>query len=321
MLENLKKYWFVGLIVLVMVVGTIVFSKEQLNSVFKGKKVDGKDLIYEIAEESKNADDYYAEIIKDHGGSEGYKLFERLVLNSIETSDELKEQAQKDADEHLKYTSAQGTAKVKELETALIQSGYSGIKELNVFYENAGKILQIERDYIDANGGEALESYFETNSPRIVSHILVKMEDPENPTEAEQKLLDEAKAALADGMDFKDAAIKFSDDGSATEGGLIGFLDKNSQFVPEFIKNSISTESGQLSEWFTSQYGQHIVLVGATDYETLKSEDKFIEAVVTYNPEFKFHALWEKAQSLEIDFKDAELEKQIKEYMKIEGVE
>lgn len=321
MLENLKKYWFIGLIVLVMIVGTVIFSKEQLSSVFKGKKVDGKDLIYELAGENKNADDYYDEIVKDFGGSEGYKLFERLVLNSIETSDEVREESQKQADAHYRSVSSQGTAKVKELEDALKLIGYNGIDELNIFYENNAKLIMIQREYIDKKGEALYKDYFDAKSPRIVSHILVKMEDPKNPTEAELKNLEDAKAALEEGTDFADVAIKYSDDGSAADGGLIGFMDEDSQLVKEFIAAAITTESGQTSEWFETQYGQHIILVGATDYAGLKDDDSFISAIAKFNPEILFNSIWEKAQDLEIEFYDEDLKNEIKSYMKIEGVE
>ena len=321
MLENLKKYWFVGLIVVVMIVGTVIFSKEQLNSVFRGKRVDGKDLVYEIGTKQVNADEYYDLIVQDHGGSEGYKLFERLVLNSIETSEELRTESQALADAHIKNVSKEGTAKLKELDATLVRLGYAGIDELNIYYENDAKLLTIQREFIAREGVESIEDYFALKSPRIVSHILIKMEDPKNPTEAELKKYEEAKAALLDGMEFRDAAIKFSDDNSATNGGLIGFMDSDSSLVPEFITNAIKTESGQTSEWFDSKFGRHIILVGATDYEGLKTEDDFIRAVVNFRPEISFSAIWEKAQALEIEFKDTDLEKKIKSYMKIEGVE
>lgn len=321
MLENLKKYWFIGLIVLVMVIGTVLFSKEQLDAVFKGKKVDGKDLIYEISDEYKTADEYYETIFKTYGGSEGYKLFERLVLDSIETSDEIREESLKKAEEHRKGVAADGTQALKDLETALIHSGYKGLDELNVFYENNAKLLEIQRNYIEAQDESYLDSYFKDKAPRIVSHILIKMDDSKNPTDEQKKLMEEVDNALADGMSFKDAAMKFSDDGSASEGGYIGYLDSDSKFVKEFIDTAIVTKAGERSAWFATEYGQHIIEVESDDYESLITEDAFVTSVVNYKPEVLFQSIWEKAQDLEIVFTDKELEKQIKEYMKIEGVE
>ena len=45
MIDNIKKHWFVVIVAIIFLAGIIYFTNEQINSVLKGKRVDGKDVI------------------------------------------------------------------------------------------------------------------------------------------------------------------------------------------------------------------------------------------------------------------------------------
>ncbi len=321
MLENLKKYWFLLLIVIMLVVGTVVFSKQQIDSSFKGKKVNGKDIVFEVNGENINADDYYAELLPTQAGIETYKLFERYVLSELETSDEIKKQSKEYASNQVANTSAKGTAAIKELEAAIIASGYTkGIDDLATLYENQAKLIELERQYITDNQKDVADSFIETNKPRVVSHILIRMEDPTKPTDAEQKKLDDAKKALADGDDFGDVAMKYSDDtGTASVKGSVGYMDKNSKLVQPFIDAAIKVDAGEQTEWFNSEFGQHIVLVEKTSFKDLIEEDEFVQAIATANQKVQIQSVVLASKDLDIEFVNKDVEALFNEF--IEGGE
>lgn len=77
--------------------------------------------------------------------------------------------------------------------------------------------------------------------------------------DAKEKI-DSAKAELDGGAVFADVAKKYSDDGSAQDGGDLSWVEKG-QTVPEFESVAFATEVGKVSEIFTSEYGYHILTV------------------------------------------------------------
>ena len=321
MLEHLKKYWFLLLIVIILVVGTVMFSKQQIDSTFRGKKVNGKDIVFAVKDENVDADSYYKDLLPRHGGVELYRLFERYVLSEIETSEEIRKQSAEYAKNTIANTSQEGTAKLAELEASIAASGYTnGLKDLPTLFENQAKLIELEREYIKENKADIAEPFIEEMKPRIVSHILIKMEDPSNPTEAEQKKLDDATAALANGDNFGDVALKFSDDtGSATQKGSIGYMDVSTQLVQPFIQAAIALDAGETSEWFNSEYGRHIVLVEKTSFEDLIETDEFVNAISQSIPSVQKLSVFNASKALEVKFTDPELEKLLNDF--IEGGE
>ncbi|WP_077617142.1 peptidylprolyl isomerase [Bacillus sinesaloumensis] len=113
------------------------------------------------------------------------------------------------------------------------------------------------------------------------SHILAKFSDnpSEEPTEeqkaAAKKKIDEAKAKLDSGEKFEDVAKEFSDDGSAQNGGDLGWFGKG-RMVPEFEEAAFSLGKGETSEIVESQFGYHIILVTETTegFEDMEQEKK-----------------------------------------------
>lgn len=318
MLEHLKKYWFLILIVIILVVGTITFSKQQIDSTFKGKKVNGKDIVFALDKEYVNADEYYEGLLPTDGGKELYRLFERYVLTEMETSDEIKKQSAEYAKNQVDNTSAQGSKALGELKDAIAASGYTnGLKDLKTLYENQAKLVLIEREYIKNNKAETAEPYMEDAKPRIVSHILIKMADAENPTEAESKKLADAQAALEKGDAFGDVALKFSDDtNSATQKGSLGYIDSASNLEAVFIKAASEVDAGETTEWFNGKNGKHIVLVEKTSFEDLIEEDNFVTSVANKYQEVQKESVLLASKDFEITFNDEETEKLLNDFIK-----
>jgi peptidyl-prolyl cis-trans isomerase SurA len=90
-------------------------------------------------------------------------------------------------------------------------------------------------------------------------HILLRATPQLNEAAAGQKLADLKRRAVA-GQDFAVLAKENSDDGSAKDGGDLGWTNPG-VFVPEFEQVMNSLAPGQISEPFVSRFGMHIIQV------------------------------------------------------------
>ncbi|MCM3712631.1 peptidylprolyl isomerase [Halalkalibacter oceani] len=102
---------------------------------------------------------------------------------------------------------------------------------------------------------EAKQAYYEENSEQFseqveASHILVEDEA------TAQEVLDKLEA----GEDFAALAEEYSIDGSAANGGELGYFGKGRMVAP-FEEAAFSLEVGEISEPVESDYGFHIIKV------------------------------------------------------------
>jgi peptidyl-prolyl cis-trans isomerase SurA len=85
--------------------------------------------------------------------------------------------------------------------------------------------------------------------------------------EEKQRILEKLetiKKEIEDGASFKMKAILNSDDPSVTQnGGNLGAISKDTQFIKEFKEVAFSLDVGQVSEPFETPFGYHIVLLHA----------------------------------------------------------
>jgi len=94
------------------------------------------------------------------------------------------------------------------------------------------------------------------------SHILVRVDpNADAKTKARAKSeIDSVLKQLKSGGDFAKLAQQHSQDGSAAQGGDLGYFPKG-QMVPEFDQVAFSLPVGQLSGIVTTQFGYHILKV------------------------------------------------------------
>ncbi len=92
-----------------------------------------------------------------------------------------------------------------------------------------------------------------------VRHILLRVGDGMSEPEARQKLL-EIKREVAAGGDFAKFARTYSQDGSASQGGDLGWISPG-ETVPEFERAMNTLQDGQLSDPVRSEYGYHLIQV------------------------------------------------------------
>ena len=110
------------------------------------------------------------------------------------------------------------------------------------------------------------DKFAEPESVRA-SHILVRVDEKADPA-AKKKARTEIDAVLKQakaGSDFAKLAQEHSQDGSASQGGDLGYFEKG-RMVPQFDQVAFTLKPGQISDVVTTQFGYHIIKV--VDHKT-----------------------------------------------------
>jgi peptidyl-prolyl cis-trans isomerase SurA len=89
-------------------------------------------------------------------------------------------------------------------------------------------------------------------------HILLRSTAQMNEVQAREKLTDIRRRVQAGQADFATLARENSQDGSAAQGGDLGWASPG-QFVPEFEAVIDSLQPNQISEPFVSRFGMHVI--------------------------------------------------------------
>lgn len=92
-----------------------------------------------------------------------------------------------------------------------------------------------------------------------VRHILLRVGEGSSEPEARQKLLEIKREVLA-GADFAKFARTYSQDGSASQGGDLGWISPG-ETVPEFERAMNTLQDGQISDPVRTEYGYHLIQV------------------------------------------------------------
>ena len=185
--------------------------------------------------------------------------------------------------------------------------------------------LAIE-DYVkDSITDDEIQKYYddEVIGDIKVRHILIKPDtnddmSTEEKEEAEKKAKKEAEdliKKLDDGADFEELAKEYSDDtGSASDGGLIDYFNKDDNMDEAFLNASIDLEKGKYTtEPVKSSFGYHIILkVDQKKKPKLKKVkddiiDTLAEDKLNNDATLRYNALVEIRKNAGIEFKDDSL--------------
>jgi peptidyl-prolyl cis-trans isomerase SurA len=90
-------------------------------------------------------------------------------------------------------------------------------------------------------------------------HILIKTNELTSESDARNRLL-QIKERLDNGAKFEDLARQYSDDGSASKGGDLGWVNPGDT-VPEFEKAMNALKVGEISQPVQSPFGLHLIQV------------------------------------------------------------
>ena len=135
--------------------------------------------------------------------------------------------------------------------------------------------------------------------------------------------MDNVDKELSEGADFAEVAKKYSEDGSATSGGYLGYMDQLNtvSYVQEFIDAGCKAEKGVVTEWFKTNYGYHKILVNETDMAALMANEEIrndiYASIEVYYPDLNAEIIWKTSQNLDVKFANENIENAIKEYLGI----
>ena len=192
-------------------------------------------------------------------------------------------------------TSADGKAKLAQVKTDLIKQqednilvaqGASkyGIKvskkdvdtEYSTLSKNAGGDEKV-KDTLDKLYGWTVDDFRE----KIRQSLLQKKLGEKIASDAKlnggaQKQAEDVLKQVQAGGDFAALAKKYSQEGSASNGGDLGFFGKG-QMVPEFEKAAFALEVGKVSGIVKTQYGYHIIKVTDKKDDQIKASHILIK--------------------------------------------
>lgn len=148
--------------------------------------------------------------------------------------------------------------------------------ELNIVKDNMMKNYAMHKIFESVNPTEEdLKEYYEENKEVITpnktytaSHILLDDENKAN----------EVYKEIEEGLDFKEAARKYSKDPSAASGGSLGTFPKG-VMVKEFQDGLDSLEVGEISKPVKSQFGYHLIKLEDINDEEAKAFDEVKDQV------------------------------------------
>ena len=252
MMEKLKNNKFMIVLILVVVValaaivGTNFSSRSETIASVNGNKITSDDL-YEI-------------MAAQYGSS----IVDTLITNKVIEQEAEKQGVKISADA------------IEEELDAFIES-YGGEESFNAALEQSGisldnfkydiEIYLMTKELMSPDievTEEDMETYFEENKADFAqaeevqaSHILVEDEA------TAKEVLEKVNA----GEDFAELAKEYSTDGTAENGGDLGFFGTG-EMVEPFEKAAFALEIGQVSDIVETEYGFHIIKV--TDKQEAK---------------------------------------------------
>lgn len=322
--ELLKKYWFVGLIGVVLIVFIVVYaidaSKNQ-ETIVQSKQVDGKYAVYSVDGDYVFADDFYQSMFEKIGMNCELNAFRRAVVNdAYQTTTEMQDMSAQFASY---YYQMYGESIIYELEQMGYTNGYEDLMQLYIDDVKAQQLTNdyMNKDYLNTRLDDLINDYNETNSPRIIYHILVKVADittntnedgtttyTANPTAEEQEKLNTILEELKT-KDFKEVAKQYSDDGSAQDGGYIGVISyaNSSNYYEIFSTTSMTLTDDQVSDVITSQAGYHIIWDAGSTNDLLFEDDSYKTEILNLDPTIEIRSLYDKANELGYEIIDQKL--------------
>lgn len=324
--DIIKKYWFVALVGILLVV-FIIFYCVDLN---KNKEVkvdtlvkDGQTVIYSIDNDTYYfADDLYEDLALDlKANAELNSFILNVCREGVETTSDMSNYAASYA-QYVLQSNDKTT-----IDKQLRQYGYEGSDDLSTYCIDMLKQQEVIKEYLYNNYETEVEPKLAELNPRKISHILIKVADVEevtnedgtkthvaHPSDEEQAKLDAVLEAL-NTKSFEEVAKEYSEDSSATIGGLIGIVDVNtkSNYVSEFADASMALNYGEVSDVITTTYGYHIIKCDEASKDELCSDSGF-QSSLSSNAVF-FKAIYSKANELNYVINDESLSELIDSYI------
>lgn len=222
--------------------------------------------------------EFASELMESKEGKEVLNRFKKLKLENLIQQTLLEQEADsrnisisekeknESFDKHLNQIEQQYNLNEEQLLETLSQQGINSIDKYKEMYlknsEQNILINKLRQEVVNEEKVEIsdkqIEDYYNENKSSYnqeaqvkASHILLETEEEAN------NVLDK----LENGTKFSELAEKYStDDGSASQGGDLGFFGKG-QMIPEFEEAAFELRVDEISEPVKSQYGYHVIKV------------------------------------------------------------
>ncbi|KAA9031645.1 peptidylprolyl isomerase [Niallia endozanthoxylica] len=249
----------------------------------------GSDSIVESKAGNITKEEFY-EAMKDKQGEMVLQqlLYTKVLSDKYEVTD-------KDLDEKVKeYKEQLG-------DTFFLQYGFEN-EEAFKKDENVKLEVLIEKAVLKNMKEEDVKKYYEENyKPEIKArHILVEDEETAK----------EVKAKLDEGGKFEDLAKEYSKDGSAEQGGDLGWFGPGAM-VPEFEEAAYALDINEISEPVKSQFGFHIIQVTEKKeeepFDKVKDEMEAKYKSTQMTQENMMNIINEEMKSADVKIKDEDL--------------
>lgn len=330
--DVLKKYWFLLLVALGLLVYVIVYCVQAYSNrtvYVNAKQEDGKSIVYTLNNENYYADDLYDELYSSLGESTSLiKWSKDVISTSVETTDEVSNMANN------YYSYIVSANEKSNIDSSLKNSGYvNGYDDLKDYCIDMVKSQLFYNDFYRNNFDTYATSLIESLKPRKVYHILVKVADigtayddngnavrSVNMSQEESDKYNAVVSALESGQDFKEIAKTYSDDGSASDGGYLGIYtttSANSTFVSEFANALNDAETGTITEPVLSQYGYHWIYTEEASVDELKESDQFLSEVGNSYNYASIVAVKQKSDELGFEIVSDKLNEIINSYIEL----
>lgn len=292
------------------------------------KLKDGSEVVAEVNGKKITANDLYSEMKSTYARDVLITMIDTNVLNKVyKTTDDMKTTINNEIDAYKKQLGDNFMPTVKSQLGLNTEDEFFNYLLLNYKRNLAAK------DYIKTIITDAeIQTYYDTKTVGDIraSHILIKPDTTDDMTATEKtaKEEDAKKQAediikkLENGEDFATLAKKYSDDGSASKGGDLGWFNKGAM-VESFETAAYALKKGEYTKTpVKSDYGYHIILKtdekakpslkdSKNDIISSITTDKLAETDNTYT----YQALIELRKKYKLNIQDSELKKQYDSYM------
>ncbi|MBE6115909.1 MAG: hypothetical protein E7187_03680 [Erysipelotrichaceae bacterium] len=325
MVEKLKEYWFPLLVGIFFVCVSIFFAYDQNKGKLPGKTVNGQQIVFSVDDTNYSADQLYDDLSKVYHDDRVATMFQVALLDSaIKSTDEFKAELDKNYQNTVAAYQQYYGYDVAYLDN--IAKTYYGYDTFYEYMNYSTKAQKLYTEYFSKNGDKYFTEDFQKEyKPRIVSYVVLTLDDPENPTAEETAKVKAAQDAWASSEysadNFADFAKKYSEDGNASTGGVFGYLDTKTSGIDEvFLNTALALEEGQVSEWtFSETFGYYLIKVDSVKFDDIKNETAFANSIMSSQQGLSSKILWETANELGVTFGSDEIKNIIMKSLNVES--
>lgn len=328
MSEFLRKYWFVCLVAVLMIGGLIYYIVDLNKDNVSGKSTDGKDVVASTSigdVDSTTIFDKY----QPFNQSLLYNMYRNAVVDqSMEATSAMKNEAKTMRKTIETNMDADSSGKTRlSIVSELAGYGFEGEDSLEDYCLMSIKQRELNREYVKEHLDELKDSI--TTSPRAVSIIKMDVANADILSEDAQSKKDSIDQALANGDTFASVATSFSDDTTAANEGVYGYIDSSTTALDsQLVSAAAELAKGETSDWITvtdedaGTSALYLIHVDEDDItELLNSENQDIAngmlyAIINANAGLETTIVESYAKALEITFEDETVKSQVENYIK-----